>query len=85
MFNFKLPFFKNKKIDLIRFTGGNIEEIESWLKFKVAKFDDGTFQLQTIDGMVKVNLGDYIIRKGRKQYQVKSYSQIKSEIIKENK
>lgn len=79
MDKFKFQLLKPKKLQVIRFTGGNVDEIENLVGTPLVKFEDGTFQVPTLKGNIKVEAGDYIIKLGLNKYQVCKYKDIKNQ------
>ena len=59
---------KPKTIEAIRYTGGNYEEIQKWCKEHLIPLTDGTFLIPTLEGTMKADIGDYIIKGLKGEY-----------------
>lgn len=53
---------KPQLIEAIQYTGDNLEEIQLWCGNHLTEFSDGTFGIQTLEGVMKASIGDYIIK-----------------------
>ena len=53
---------KPQLIEAIQFTGDNIEEIQAWSKQHLEEYTDGTFGIPTLEGIMRADVNDYIIK-----------------------
>lgn len=59
---------KPQIIEAIQYTGNNIEEIQNWCKTPFVKYDDRCLGIETLEGIMRANVGDYIIKGIKGEY-----------------
>ena len=53
---------KPQKIEAVQWDGTNFKEIQSWCKWHLVEYEDGSLGVPTLEGMVRAQKDDYIVR-----------------------
>ena len=59
---------KPQIIEAIQFTGDNFNEIQRWCSVHLEEYSDGTFGVPTLEGTMKANVNDFIIKGIKGEY-----------------